>query len=288
VDRFCTACETGSYCVPALNICAPVKPTRDDVGEIKNRELPFACEPLDAGPIDGAMFSSDSGVRPGEDILPTHVVSVDIAQISDYVGGLVRDAASIEISSLDVSQTQHIRSATVAPASLGSSYRCDLKTKTRYVGTSTPADLGTMGIGNIDENSGFVGDDTEFIASFVQGRYQLNHPVPDQLLSFSVVDPARLAYVGFVGRGNAELGIKLFPTPPSNALLVPYRLRLGANMETDSEADLKAGYRVNRQTPNKLVFLWISKASAGVFKCASAFSGKITRLAAPAPPKMNE
>jgi len=267
VDRFCTACKTGTYCVPALNICAPVKSLGEGNGEITDKELPFANEPLDAGPIDGAMFSSDTGVGPNTDRPPTHVVKVDIAQISDYVGGQVLDTATIDISSQDVTNAQLVKSATAAESSLGSSYRCDLQTIETYVGTSSPADIGPMGVGNLGENNGFVGDDTQFVAAFIGNRYQLNPSVvPNRLLEFSVVEPAKLSYIGFAGMGTMALGINNFPAPPNNALLVPYALQPGSNMSVDSEADLRAGYRVSRQSPTKLIFLWESEEVGGSFQ----------------------
>ena len=261
VNNFCSACEQTTYCVPSLNICAPVRLFDTGSTTPNDNEVPTAKAPLDAGPIDGAMFSTDSGVVEIEETPPTHVVTVDINQITEYSQGQVSSRASVDIESTDVSAATLIESATVAQSFVANTYRCDLKTLERYVGTSSAADIGEIGFGNSTGNmeaDGLLGPISEYIASFAGNQYQLSSPVPNELLNFSTVEPPSLSYILFAAAGNSDLGIPAFPVGVNSLLHVPYEMTPGANANEgiDTAQDLRDGYRINRQTPTKLTFVW--------------------------------
>jgi hypothetical protein len=267
VKSFCTACEESSYCVPSLNICAPVKTNIPGDEVPLDNELPVAKEPLDAGPIDGAVFSTDTGVNPVQEEKPTHIVQLDIAQIVNYVQGQAVDDAAVEISSTNVEFAQYVESATVAQPFVGGGYRCDLQTIAKFVGTSSPADIGNLGFGNGDLAQGLVGQETYYVASFVGSQYALSPPIPTQLLNFSTLEPPSLSYILFAAAGSTELGIPKLPVGQDGLVHVPYRLQPGVNSNEsiDTPQELKDGYRVNRQAPDKLVFLWdFARNVAGV------------------------
>ena len=258
VNNFCTACEQSTYCVPSLNICAPVK-LPDENGTIPpDNEIPAANEPLDAGPIDGAMFSTDTGITPVIDLSPTHVASVDIVQITSYAQGQVVESAEVNIESRNVESASYVESATVAQPVIANSYRCDLQTIAKYVGTSSPADIGEFAFGNGMVASGLLGQDPNYLATFGGGEYLLSQPVPTRLLNYSTIEPPQLSYILFAATGNSELGISSFPAGPDTLLHVPYQLQPGANSNEniDTAQDLRNGYQVNRQAPSKMVFLW--------------------------------
>ena len=257
VNGFCSACEEETYCVPSLNICAPVTLSSNEFGEPSDKETPTANTPLDAGPVDGAMFSDDAGIIAPVGREPTHKASLSITQRTIYQQGNVISDSDLAIQVKNIENARIVQSATVAPSFVATDFSCDITTLERLVGTSSPADIGRIGVGNRADATGFVGDDTAFVGEFFAGVYQTLPPIiPPQLLNFSTMNPEVLSYLVFTVEGNPELGLSMFPISGDALLHVPYELFPGQNTEIDTSANLRTGFQSSLAEPQKITLLW--------------------------------
>ncbi|MEE2901523.1 MAG: EB domain-containing protein [Myxococcota bacterium] len=256
-NGFCSACDDGTYCVPSLNICAPVTLSVNDFGEPTGKETPTANSPLDAGPIDGAMFSDDAGVIIPIGRKPTHQATLSVTQRTIYQQGNTVTDSNIDVQVQNIENATIVQSATVAPSFVATDFSCDLLSTEQLVGTSSPADIGRIGVGNGFEATGFKGNDTAFVAQFLGGSYQILPPIiPADLLNFSTTEPETLSYLLFTVEGNPNLGLSMFPISGEALLHVPYELLPGKNAEIDTPANLRSGFQSSLAEPQKVVLLW--------------------------------
>jgi len=203
------------------------------------------------------MFSDDAGIIAPIGRKPTHQASLSVTQRTIYQQGNTVTESSIDVEAKNIENATVVRSATVAPSFVATDFSCDVVTVEQLVGTSSPADIGRIAVGNGFDATGFRGKDTAFVAQFLGGSYQTLPPIiPADLLNFSTTEPETLSYLLFSVEGNPELGLSMFPISGEALLHVPYELLPGQNAQTDTPANLRSGFQSSLDAPQKIVLLW--------------------------------
>ncbi len=211
IDKRCSACEDEQVCVPVVNVCADVTVLSNDGGAREPR-VPMFTPAQDGGWVDGSVFSRDTGAQQMTSAVDiSHATSIRISQINRHRPAPTLDS-DITINSLDIrGRGREVSTSTETYSALTS--RCDILTKVGFVSTPTSASIGELRIEDADPNTpAILGG--PFIASFSEttARYELDQPVPQDLLAFSsTVPPARLAYLDIVSPGLTTAGIRPFP-----------------------------------------------------------------------------
>lgn len=255
IDKFCSACGKDSTCVPALNICAPIEDAPSDAGPRDVPPMPMGTAPIDAGPLDATTFSRDSGVEVVEAIDPSIFGLIDVAQTERYASGQRTTQSLVTISTVDLrGGAVRIGSSTVTRSSGDATFRCDVQTNIRDIGTTTSANLGQITISN-DESAGLTLE-SGIVGNFSGGAYVVTPALPSRLLSFSSTAGPRLGEIRMLGRGNPALTVGVFPPADDEPIHVPHELFPGSDGTDDTPAALRAGITVARPAGRKLVFLW--------------------------------
>ena len=259
VDRYCSACDPGLFCVPTLNLCMTVRELPSD-GGARDATTPRATTPQDGGWIDGSVFRQDSGVAQQTQTVPaSHVGLIDISQSLRYVGLRTVQTTSISVVVRDVRGRGRTESATVTDPVIQNTHRCDLLTHETYASAPPSADLGPIRFENQSKSRGLIG--APYGASFdARARGYLVTPrVPHDLLVHSSTAPAHLGYVDVIGLGKAALTVGTFGGQDPNH--VPHALSVDGTTRTH----LVNGFRVDRPPSTPLTFRW-RKPGEAIFR----------------------
>ncbi len=210
VDRRCSACEQGERCIPALDICSPIRANVDDGGlpDPSPTKVP-AVSPLDGGQIDGSPLAFDGGEGPGPDIIDlTHVLSIEAFQRINLVSANTA-SVGIDIVSLDLRGTGRVPSSTVGPLVFSSGDECAVRLDETYtIQRPVPFDLGTIQLqadtGPLERARGLAAD---YVATYMNGRYTVSPGIAaNTLLFFSTTGDVRGTQISGVGAPPVTLG----------------------------------------------------------------------------------
>jgi hypothetical protein len=177
VDRHCSTCNAGERCIPALDICSPIRGNETDGGFAPgDAGTVRGVTPLDGGVIDGSVLSFDSGApeMPTERII-THRLRIDVTQRIDLSTNTTSTA--IRIDSLDYRNTGRVAGATVALPVFEDGSECEVRLKDSFTTPPRSIDLGNIQLqqdqGGLMRESGLTAN---FLATFSGGRYRVSPP----------------------------------------------------------------------------------------------------------------
>lgn len=210
VERRCSACELGERCIPALDICSPIRANSEDGGipDPSPTTVP-AVPPLDGGQIDGSPLAFDGGEAPPvEEIELTHILTIDAYQRINLTSANTASVA-IEIESLDVRGTGRIPTATVGPLVFSSGDECAVRLNDQYtIMAPVPFDLGVIQLqadtGALERTRGLAAD---YVATFVGGGYDVTPAIAaNTLVLFSTTGDVRGTQISGAGAPPVTLG----------------------------------------------------------------------------------
>jgi hypothetical protein len=245
---FCSTCEEGQTCVLGLNICQPVADIPDP--EEPSPTMSNVPLPLDGGQIDASTFE-DAGVDMPMATQVDYAGYVTLMQVTDYVAG-TGDTAVGDVSICDVSNATDV----LQDQTLSAIDFCELRTVKRYVGTSTPADLGSVrwepDEGTPDAMTLEDGVSASYEPAPAIRDYRFEEVLPARLLVYSTAPPSNHKYVNFSGSGLTGVAL---PWTSSNGglLLIPYQLVPSGPTELLLE---NAPIEVSLNSPLDLSFEW--------------------------------
>lgn len=192
VDRRCSGCSVGERCVPALDICSPIRASDSDGGApgVDAGAVP-GVPPLDGGRIDGSPLLFDAGEEEEVEAPEiTHFLTIDVAQRIDLgMGGA--PTASITVDVIDVRGTGRVASSTVGDIVFSDGDECAVRRNERYtIRPPTRVDLGVIQLQrDSDAPAGqgrAPGLAADFVATFDGQRYEVTPAIsPTMLLLYS-------------------------------------------------------------------------------------------------------
>lgn len=239
---FCSTCDDGQTCVLGLNICQPVAEIPDpEIPTPMMSNVPLA---LDGGQIDASTFE-DAGVDMPVATNPDYTGYVSMFQVTDAVTR-TPDTAVGDVSFCNVANaTEIIEDETLLPID-----RCELAVVRRYVGTSTPADLGTLRWEQGNEGAMAL---TPITAEYnPQIRDYTFDAMPARLFTYSTAPQSNHKFVFIEGSG--VMGVLSPWTGVNDGLvLIPYEVK--PSMETMTMLE-GVPIQISLSNPVDLHFAW--------------------------------
>lgn len=210
VERRCSSCQTGERCIPALDICSPIRANSDDGGlpDPSPTNVP-AVPPLDGGQIDGSPLAFDGGEAPPvDDFQLTHTLTIDAYQRINLASANTA-SVGIEIVALDLRGTGRIPTATVGPLVFSSGDECAVRRNEQYpLMDPVQVDLGVIQLqedtGPLERTRGLAAD---YVATFRNGRYAVEPAIAaNTLVLFSTTGDVRGTQISGDGAPPITLG----------------------------------------------------------------------------------
>lgn len=205
VDRHCSTCNVGERCIPALDICSPIRGNETDGGFAPgDAGTVRGVSPLDGGTIDGSVLSFDSGApeTPTERVI-THRLEIEVTQRIDLSTNSASTA--VRLDSLDYRNTGRVAGATVAPPVQVNGSECEVRLKDSFTSPARSVDLGNIQLqqdqGALMRESGLTAN---FLATFVGGRYRVS-PTPSATALIVASTSDRLRGVEISGAGMLNI-----------------------------------------------------------------------------------
>ncbi|MFO0722262.1 MAG: hypothetical protein U1E65_00680 [Myxococcota bacterium] len=239
-DLFCSACPTGSVCLPDLNICGRTNVRETgDAGPVEV-SVTTANPPLDAGAIDGSIFRFDGGkVAPPPSLPTTHIGGLDLAIVEKpYLGTTVGSTLTVEV--LDV------RGSTITGGNIVNlcflndlpSQPCDLNvdnseyrvTQNEVFEGAIPADIGDLTITGVADALRNIVYHAQF-ATLPTRHYQVRPDIMHPVYTFATFDPLSntLTPRSFDVQGSAKPMVTAVWPNPRVQIVIPDALVLSPN-----------------------------------------------------------
>lgn len=239
---FCSTCDEGQTCVLGLNICQPVAEIPDP--EIPSQMMSNVPLALDGGQIDATTFE-DAGVDMPVATNPDFTGYISMFQVTDSVSR-TPDTAVGDVSFCNVAGATQI----IEDETLSGIDRCELIMLRRYVGTSTPANLGSI---RWEEGNEGAMEASPIVAEYNdQLRDYTFDAMPARLFNYSTAPQSNHKFVFIEGGGLMNV---LSPWTGVNdgLVLIPYETKPSA--ETLALLD-DVPIEISLANPIDLRFAW--------------------------------
>lgn len=248
VDQRCTACDSGTRCVPALDICQPIQtiPLPPEP-ERPTLDRPRPPRPRDAGVLDsGLVRIRDAGLNqiPNDQPL-THSLFVDISETVVLAGASSEAGGNVQIFSYDVRGNQAGLSwrADIQPPvieeTIDNDADCDLNRLRKPDVAPTPASFGQIRLANFNMTAALPGD---LLGVWDEARlaYEIQPSPPQPLLRLSDFDTLDSTFITITGEMVPNLTDRSWPNQETG-LHVPFELRLEPNTRQLLSSTLNLG-----------------------------------------------
>ena len=273
VDGFCSACEPGEQCVPALGVCQvisdiPLPPVPD----LPDPNRPRPPQPRDGGVLDpGLERQPDAGANPDPVVRPvTHAAFIDIFR-TEIITGQGESGDQVRIVSLDVEGNPGdvIWRLDVEPPALEVGIQadgdCDLNRLDVPTSSPTPESIGDILIDDFEGSGALLGSDGEppqgLDATWDEEarRYEIAPaPLPEPLLRLSNLDTLESTFLAVTGAGRSGLTAGTWPNPE-----VSHHVPFTLTPEEATRLLLEEVQVVGQEPSRDLTFRW-ARVGTGV------------------------